>query len=150
MFGLFRRILEAVKPQQQTRWQEAAKSTNVQGIRDSARRIEKIRAICDLGKMHARAMRDSSLKPTLLASEQRNYEMYKHDAILSAGRLTDKTLRDSSLRLVIDLCVYGGDDSEAKHLLSAVEADSIRREILEEHPRLASYTLITRRPPERR
>ena len=95
-------------------------------------------------------MRDSSLEPDLLAREQRNYEMYKHDAILSAGRLTDKTLRDSSLRLVIDLCLYGGDDSEAKHLLSAVETDSIKREILEEHPRLALYTLITRRPPETR
>ncbi|MGC1353050.1 MAG: hypothetical protein WA858_25250 [Xanthobacteraceae bacterium] len=149
MFGLFRRILEAVTPQQQKR-QEAAKTTNDQGIRDAARRIEKIKAICDLGKMHARAMRDSSLEPDLLASEQRNYEMYKHDAILSAGRLTDKTLRDSSLRLVINLCVYGGDDSEAKHLLSSVEGDSIKREILEEHPRLALHALITRRPPERR
>ena len=92
MFGLFRRILEAVKPQGQTPSQEAAKTTSVQGIRDAARRIEKIKAICDLGKMHARAMRDSSLEPDLLASEQRNYEMYKHDAILLAGRLTDKTL----------------------------------------------------------
>jgi hypothetical protein len=95
MFGLFRRILEAVTPQQQKR-QEAAKTTNDQGIRDAARRIEKIK------------------------------------------------------RLVINLCVYGGDDSEAKHLLSSVEGDSIKREILEEHPRLALHALITRRPPERR
>jgi hypothetical protein len=35
------------------------------------------------------------------------------------------------LRLIVDLCVYGGDDSEAKHFLNAVEADSIKREILE-------------------
>ena len=107
MLGLFRRILEAIKPQQQLSSKKLPETSNVQRIRDAARRIEKIKAICDLGKMHARAMRDSSLEPALLASERRNYETYKHDAILWASRLTDKTLRDSTLRLIIDLCAYG-------------------------------------------
>jgi hypothetical protein len=125
---LFQRILEAIEPQQQLSGKDPLKTGNV----------KRIKVICDLGKMHARAMRDSSLEPTLLASERKNYETYKRDAILSANRLTDNTLRDSTLRLIIDLCVYGGDDSEAKHLQNAVEADSMRREILEEHPGLAS------------
>jgi hypothetical protein len=138
MFRLFQRILEAIEPQQQLSGKDPLKTGNVKRIRDGAKRIENIKAICDLGKMHARAMRDSSLEPTLLASERKNYETYKRDAILSASRPTDNSLRDSTLRLIIDLCVYGGDDSEAKHLLNAVEADSMRREILEEHPGLAS------------
>ena len=94
MVGLFSRVLEAVKPQQQTRREEDAKTKNVTRIRNAAKKIEKVKTICDLGKMHARSMRDNSLDPDVLASERKNYEMYKHDAIVVMGSLRDTTLRE--------------------------------------------------------
>jgi hypothetical protein len=47
----------------------------------SASRAERIKATCDLGRMHARSMRDHSLAPELAASERKSYELYKRDAI---------------------------------------------------------------------
>jgi hypothetical protein len=132
MVGLFSRIPKAVRLQE-----EAAKTKGDRRIRSETRKIEDIATICELGKMHARAMRDNSLDAGLLA-ERKNYEMYKHDAIVSARRLREPTLRDFSLRHIIDLCMCGGDDSEAKHFFNLMEADAVKREILEVHPQLAS------------
>ena len=137
MAGLFSRISKAVK-QKPIQHQEAAKTKSDRRIRDAARKIENIAAMCEMGKMHARGMCDNSLDPGLLASERKNYEMYKHDAIVSARRLSDPTVRDSSLRLVIDLCIHGGEDSEAKHFFNSIEGDDVKQEIIEVYPQLAT------------
>ena len=74
----------------------------------SASRAERIKATCDLGRMHARSMRDRSLAPELAASERKSYELYKRDAIALARRVTDPVLRDHALGHLIDLCIDGG------------------------------------------
>src|SRR4029077_19909253 len=74
----------------------------------SASRAERIKATCDLGRMHARSMRDRSLAPELAASERKSYELYKRDAIALARRVMDPVLRDHAVGHLIDLCMDGG------------------------------------------
>ena len=67
------------------------------GRRRSASRVEKVKATCDLGRMHARSMCDRSLAPELAANERKCYQLYKRDAIALARRVADPALRDRAI-----------------------------------------------------
>ena len=111
-------------------------TTVVDGERShrSASRAERIKATCDLGRMHARSMRDHSLAPELAANERQSYELYKRDAIALARRVTDPVSRDHAVSHLIDLCMDGGDEAEASALFDLVRSDLIKREIATRHP----------------
>ena len=100
----------------------------------SASRVERIKATCDLGRMHARSMRDRSLAPELAASERKSYELYKRDAIALARRVTDPVSRDHAVGHLIDLCMDGGEEEEASALFDLVQSDLVRRQIAARHP----------------
>ena len=100
----------------------------------SASRVERIKATCDLGRMHARSMRDRSLAPELAASESKSYELYKRDAIALARRVTDRVSRDHAVGHLIDLWIHGGEEEEAGALFELVQSDLVRRQIAARHP----------------
>ena len=100
----------------------------------SASRAERIKATCDLGRMHAKSMRDRSLAPELAACERKSYELYKRDAIALVRRITDPFLRDHALGHLIDLCMDGGEVEEASGLFHLVQSDMVRRQIAARHP----------------
>jgi hypothetical protein len=145
MLKLLRRAKDAFHLQRRHQQRDAGSNTDQRRTRTEASRVEKIKAICDLGKMHARSMRDSCLDPELLRSERKNYEMYMREAIASARRVTDPVLRDRSVGHIIDLCMDGGEEGQARALLSVVQSEFVRREIAEKHPRLMLFVAIDQR-----
>jgi len=97
------------------------------GRRRSASRVERVKAACELGRMHARSMCDRSLAPELAASERKSYELYKRDAIALARRVADPVLRDHAIGHLVDLCIDGGEEEEASAFFELVQSDLVRR-----------------------
>jgi hypothetical protein len=108
-------------------------TTAEDGRRRSASRVERVKATCDLGRMHTRSMRDHSLAPEVAANERKDYELYKRDAIALTRRITDPVLRDRTIGHLIDLCKDGGDEGEASALFDLLQSDLVRREIAARH-----------------
>lgn len=88
--------------------------------------------------MHSRYLHDGSVQPDLLADEQKAYERCKQDAIAQARQLTDAMTRDFALQFIVNLCMDGKEESEAKKLFDAVEDDLIKEQILAKYPQLAA------------
>jgi hypothetical protein len=146
MFKLFKMAKDAFLLQLGYQQRDAASNTDQRRTRTEASRVEKIKAICALGKMHARSMRDGCLgHPELLGTERKSYEMYKREATASARRVTDPVLRDRSVGHIIDLCVDAGEEDHARALLSVVQSEFVRREIAEKHPQLRLFVAIDQR-----
>jgi hypothetical protein len=53
-----------------------------------------------------------------------------------AIKIADDLLRDASLRQIISLCVTANDLNTARILFRAVQAPSIREDLLGDHPAL--------------
>jgi len=102
--------------------------------RRSVSRAERAKVTCDLGRMHARSMRDRSLAPEFAANERKGYELYKRDAIALARRVTDPVLRDYAIGHLVDLCMDGGEEEEASAFFELVQSDLVRRKIAGRHP----------------
>jgi hypothetical protein len=145
MFKLFRKVKDAFHLRQQShnRQLRAVASTNdARRMRRAARRAEEIRSFCELGRMHARSMRDSSLDPELAAHERKGYELYKRDALALTRRVKDPVLRDCSVGHIIDLCLDGGEEEQARALFDVVQSDFVKRYISGKHPQLAAEQVI--------
>lgn len=137
MIKLFKRAKDAFHWQRGHQQRDATSTTDERRNRTAASRAGKIKAVCDLGKIHALSMRDGSLDPKLLAHERKNYEVYMREAIALARRVTDPVQRDRSIGHIIDLCIDGGDEGQATVLLSVIQSDLVRREIAGKHPQMA-------------
>jgi hypothetical protein len=74
--------------------------------------------------------------------ERKSYELYKRDALALARRIKDPVLHDGSLSQIIDLCLEGGEEEQAKALFHAVQSDFVKRYISGKHPRLAAEQVI--------
>lgn len=141
MLKLFRRVRDAFHLRQRSRNRQLSDivSTNdARRMRKATRKAEEIRSICELGRMHARSTRDSSLDPELVANERKSYEVYKREAMALARRVTDPFLRDRSISHIIDLCFDGGEEEQARALFNVVQSDFAKREISTKHPHLAA------------
>jgi hypothetical protein len=64
------------------------------------------------------------------------YERAAKVAMEIAIKISDDLLRDSSVRQIVDLCVKANDLRTARILFRAIQAVSIREEVLSEHPTL--------------
>jgi hypothetical protein len=64
------------------------------------------------------------------------YERAAKAAMQIAIKISDDLLRDSSVRQIVDLCVTANDLKTARILFRAIQAVSIREEVLNEHPTL--------------
>ena len=134
MIELFRRAKNAFHLQWGHQQRDAVSATDERRTRTGTSRAEKIKTICDLGKIHTISMRDGSLDPKRLANERKNYEMYMREAVALVRRVTDPVLRDRSVSHIIDLCINGGEEGQATVLLGLVQSDFVRREIAGKHP----------------
>jgi hypothetical protein len=144
MLKLLRRAKDAFHVRRRHQQGDAASNSDQRRTRTESSRVEKIKAICVLGKMHARSLRDGCLDPKLLSSERKNYEMYMREATASACRVMDPVLRDRSVGHIIGLCMDGGEEDRARALLSVVQSEFVRREIAEKHPQLRLFVVIDR------
>jgi hypothetical protein len=66
------------------------------------------------------------------------YERAAKTAMAIAMKITDDLLRDSSVRQIVGLCMKADDLRTARILFRAIQAASIREEVLEDHPILRS------------
>jgi hypothetical protein len=70
--------------------------------------------------------------------EYRRYERAARAAMETAMKIGDDLLRDSAVRQIIDLCLMADDQRTARILFRAIQAPSIRDEVLRDHPLLES------------
>jgi len=92
----------------------------------------------------SRAAADSAEK--VGAAADRNHKKVKGDAeryeraaktaMEIAMKISDELLRDAAVREIVELCLRAGNVTTAQTLLRAIQAKSIRDEVLREHPQL--------------
>jgi hypothetical protein len=66
--------------------------------------------------------------------ETERYERAAKAAMEIAIKISDDLLRDSSVRQIVNLCVKANDLRTARILFRAVQAVSIREDVLNDHP----------------
>jgi len=66
--------------------------------------------------------------------EAERYEAAARAAMEIAMKISDDLLRDSSVRQIVGLCLKANDLRTARILFRAIQAASIREEMLREHP----------------
>jgi hypothetical protein len=96
----------------------------------------RIRDIC-------RAAADSATKAAAPDSKNRQDEFARYEgaaraAMETAMKISDDLLRDSAVRQIIGLCLTADDLRTARILFRAIQAPSIRDEVLRDHPALAT------------
>ncbi len=98
----------------------------------------RIRAIC-------RSAADSAEKTAGLAvrpdshkkqHETERYERAARAAMEIAMKISDDLLRDSSVRQIVSLCVTANDLKTARILFRAIQAVSVREDVVNDHPAL--------------
>ena len=96
----------------------------------------RIREIC-------RSAADSAGKTAGAAdgSDKKKYETERYEraakvAMEIALKICDDLLRDSSVRQIVNLCVTADDLKTARILFRAIQATSIREDVLNDHPML--------------
>jgi hypothetical protein len=68
--------------------------------------------------------------------EAERYQRAAKRAMELAMKIADDLLRDSSVRQIVSLCLKANDLRTALILFRAIQAASIREEVLQEHPTL--------------
>ena len=95
---------------------------------------QRIRDIC-------RAAADSATKAASDGGDRRDdfqrYERASRAAMETAMKIGDDLLRDSAVRQIVDLCLMADDQRTARILFRAIQAPSIRDDVLQDHPLLA-------------
>jgi hypothetical protein len=66
--------------------------------------------------------------------EAERYQRAAKRAMEIAMKIADDLLRDSSVRQIVSLCLKANDLRTARILFRAIQAASIREEVLQEHP----------------
>ena len=68
--------------------------------------------------------------------EHERYERAARMAMEIAMKVSDELLRDASVRQIVDLCMKANNIKTAQTLFRAIQAKSIRNEVLSDHPTL--------------
>jgi hypothetical protein len=68
--------------------------------------------------------------------EAERYERAAKAAMEIAIKISDELLRDSSVRQIVGLCVQASDLKTARILFRAIQAETIREDVLNDHPML--------------
>jgi hypothetical protein len=71
-----------------------------------------------------------------LQHELQRYERAARAAMETAMKIGDDLLRDTGVRHIIDLCLTADDARTARVLFRAIQAQSIREEVVRDHPLL--------------
>jgi hypothetical protein len=119
------------KPQPKDIWDEP-----VAGPVGDIEAAHRIRDICRAAADSAgRLSRAAGNRPP---SEVQRYERAARAAMEIAMKISDDLLRDSAVRQIIDLCARADDLKTAGILFRAIQAVSIREEVMRDHPQLRS------------
>ena len=97
---------------------------------------QRIRVICRSAADSAEKVAGFANRPD---SKKNNYETERYQraakiAMEIAIKISDDPLRDSSVRQIVSLCVKANDLRTAQILLRAIQAVSIREDVLNDHP----------------
>ena len=95
----------------------------------------RIRDIC-------RSAADSAAKAGVPSGKNQQQEFQRYEraaraAMETAMKIGDDLLRDAAVRQIIDLCLTADDTRTARILFRAIQAPSIREDVLRDHPLLA-------------
>jgi hypothetical protein len=100
----------------------------------------KIRMICRSAANSAEQMADTDGRggrsEIKRKHEAERYERAAKAAMEIAMKISDDLLRDSSVRQIVSLCMTANDLKTARILFRAIQAVSIREDLLSEHPML--------------
>ncbi len=97
----------------------------------------KIREICRSAADSAEKAGSSADRPDNKSKyETERYEHAAKAAMEIAIKISDDLLRDSSVRQIVNLCAKANDLRTARILFRAIQAVSIREDVLNEHPTL--------------
>jgi isocitrate/isopropylmalate dehydrogenase len=96
----------------------------------------RIRNICQSAADSAEKAGGFADSPNINKSkyERERYERAARCAMEIAIKVSDDLLRDSSVRQIVSLCMKANDLKTARILFRAIQAVSIRRDVLNEHP----------------
>ena len=99
----------------------------------------KIRQICRAALDSAEKVGGFAGRPDNKKSkaETERYERAAKAAMAIAMKISDDLLRDSSVRQIVDLCMKAEDMRTARILLRAIQAASIREEVMKDYPLLS-------------
>ena len=97
----------------------------------------KIRLICRSAADSAEKVADTGAR----SEKDRTYEAERYERAAKAAmeiamKISDDLLRDSSVRQIVSLCLTANDLKTARILFRAIQAVSIREDVLNEHPTL--------------
>jgi hypothetical protein len=104
----------------------------------------RIRVICRSAADSARKVADFADGPDgkeRKDNKQRKYETERYERAAKAAmeiamKISDSLLRDASVRQIVSLCVTANDLKTARILFRAIQAVSIREDVLDDHPAL--------------
>jgi hypothetical protein len=119
------------KPRPKEIWEEPV--AEPLGDIEAAHRIRDICRAALAGAEKAGAPGGKSRQP-----EFQRYELAARAAMETAMKIGDDLLRDTAVRQIIDLCLAADDARTARILFRAIQAPSIREEVLRDHPLLGS------------
>jgi hypothetical protein len=96
----------------------------------------RIRDICRAAADSAEKIAGLSERPddSTRKYEAERYQRAAKAAMEIAIKISDDLLRDASLRQIVSLCVKANDLKTARILFRAVQAPSIREDLLNDHP----------------
>ena len=96
----------------------------------------RIREICRSAADSAAKIAGASGRSDSRKSDTERYERAAKVAMEIAIKMSDDLLRDSSVRQIVNLCVTADDFKTARILFRAIQAASIREDVLNDHPKL--------------
>ncbi len=94
----------------------------------------RIRAICRSAADSAEKVAGAADRADKKQYETERYERAAKAAMQIAIKISDDLLRDSSVRQIVSLCVTANDLRTARILFRAIQAVSIREDVLNDHP----------------
>ena len=71
-----------------------------------------------------------------IKSDVERYERAAKAAMETAMKVSDELMRDASVREIVELCLKANDLKTARPLFRAIQAKSIREDVLRDHPLL--------------
>ena len=97
----------------------------------------RIREICRSAADSAAKIAGAADRPDKTKkSETERYERAAKVAMEIAIKISDGLLRDSSVRQIVNLCVTANDFKTARIVFRAIQAASLREDVLNDHPML--------------
>ena len=100
---------------------------------------KKIRIICRAAADSAHRIGDAAdLSNSKIRQDVERYERAARAAMEIAMKVSDELMRDAAVRQIVELCLKAGNETTAQTLYRAIQAKSIRDEMLRDHPALSS------------